>query len=136
MVKVNLAIIGGRDFNDYNYARSCINYIVSKYDFEITNIISGGASGADKLGEIYADEYKINKKIFIAKWDDISRSDSIIRTNSFGKKYDANAGFRRNTDIIVNSDVVIAFWDYNSKETKDSIEKSKKMNKFLIIFKY
>lgn len=43
------------------------------------------------------------------------------------------AGFIRNTDIITEADVIVAFWDNVSKGTADSIEKGKKLNKKIII---
>ncbi len=36
-------------------------------------------------------------------------------------KYGKSAGFRRNIDIVDNSDCVIAFWDGNSKGTLNSV---------------
>ena len=42
----------------------------------------------------------------------------------------------RNTQIIENADVVFAFWDGQSKGTKDSITKAKKLQKELHIISY
>ena len=42
----------------------------------------------------------------------------------------------RNTDIIKNSDFVFAFWDGKSKGTKDSIDKSKKLNIPIKVIRY
>ena len=39
------------------------------------------------------------------------------------------AGFMRNTDIINEAELVVAFWDGQSKGTKDSIDKAEKQNK-------
>ncbi len=39
------------------------------------------------------------------------------------------AGYVRNTDIVKNSDMIIAFWDGNSKGTKHTIGLAQKMGK-------
>ena len=42
----------------------------------------------------------------------------------------------RNTQIIENANMVFAFWDEQSKGTKDSITKAKKLQKELYIISY
>ena len=50
-----LIVAGGRDFKDYGLLRKSIDdYIVSRELLDMT-IISGGAIGADQLGEKYAE---------------------------------------------------------------------------------
>lgn len=115
---MNVAIVGSRSFNDYDKVKSFINRWKIFYSINIDCIISGGANGADKLGEKYAKEYNIEIKIFRPDWD------------TYGK----SAGFRRNIDIIKNCDVCFAFWDGNSKGTKHDIDLCKKMNKDCFIY--
>lgn len=112
---MKVAVIGSRSFNDYNELRRILNGLGY-----ITEIISGGADGADKLAEQYADEKGIPTKIFLPDW------------NKHGKI----AGFLRNTDIIENADIVVAFWDNQSKGTKDSIDKANKLNKKVIVIPF
>lgn len=114
----NLAIIGSRSFNNYTYAKKEILNIIQDNKIPITKIISGGASGADKIAEIFASKFNIPIEVLVADW-------------SKGKQ----AGVVRNTDIIKKSDYVIAFWDGISKGTLDSINKAKKLNKKLFIVK-
>ena len=109
---MKLAIIGSRTFTDYELLKEH----VSKID-NITEIISGGASGADKLGARYAQENNIVLTEFFPNW------------KVFGKQ----AGFIRNRDIIANCDSAIAFWDGKSKGTKNSIELAYKMKKSIKI---
>ena len=104
---MKVAVIGGRKFDDYERMKSILDLL------PITRIISGGARGADKLSERYATENNIPTKIYLPDWD------------LFGKK----AGFLRNTTIIENSDIVIAFWDGRSRGTRDSIGKANKLKK-------
>lgn len=130
----NIAIIGSRDFNDYDR----VNYVLSKVQngnpkWKLV-IISGGAKGADSLGEKWAEDNNCETIIFLPKWDDLTHPNARIKTNKFGKQYDANAGFRRNKDIVDNSDVVIAFWDGKSAGTKNSIDYANQIGKPVFIF--
>ena len=52
-----LAIVGSRDFEDYDVLKTFMvsNLNLDNYD----TIVSGGAKGADKLAEKFADEYKM-----------------------------------------------------------------------------
>lgn len=106
---MKLAIIGSRGFNDINLLNETLNPLV----FQIDLVISGGARGADKMGEEWAERHGIDTLIFPAEWD----------------KYGKLAGFRRNEDIIKNADTVIAFWDQKSKGTLHSINLAKELKK-------
>ena len=112
---MKLAVVGTRTFNNYWLLKEELN----KYD-SITEIISGGAKGADKLAEKYAKEYNISTKIFKASWD----------------KYGKSAGFFRNTEIWKYADEGIAFWDGVSPGTKHSVSLSQVFNKKLKVIKY
>jgi hypothetical protein len=111
---MKVAVIGGREFKDYELLKRTLE------PFLITKIISGGARGADKLSERYAKEKGLPTEIYLAQWD------------LFGKK----AGFLRNTTIIENSELVVAFWDSKSRGTRDSIGKANKLKKdtFIVYF--
>jgi len=111
---MNLGIVGSRDFNDYDKLKK---EILTLYSIDkIKCIVSGGANGADKLGERFAEEFNLKKRIFYPDW------------NKYGKR----AGFIRNKDIVDNSDKLIAFWDGKSKGTKLTIDLAK--DKINIIF--
>ena len=113
---MNIAIIGSRNFSNYSYMKE---NILNNIDVrEIDNIVSGGARGADSLGEQFAKEFNINTIIFKPDW------------NKYGKA----AGMIRNTDIINNCDIVFAFPIGESKGTYDSIKKAKKFNKKIYVF--
>ena len=77
-------------------------------------IVSGGAKGADKLGEQYAMDYGLKTKMFHADW-------------SKGKQ----AGPIRNAAMADYADALIAFWDGKSRGTANMIQNAK--NKGLII---
>ena len=117
---MNLAIIGSRTFNDYELLKQELKPFLD--DNEIKDnlkIVSGGAKGADTLGERWAKENNIEILIYLADW------------NKYGKK----AGFMRNYDIIKNCEAVIAFWDGISKGTAHSLKLAKEQNKFIKIIK-
>jgi hypothetical protein len=111
---MKVAVIGGRGFDNYELLKSTLD------QFIITRIVSGGAKGADKLSERYAKENNIPTEIYLPDWD------------LFGKK----AGFLRNTTIIENSELVVAFWNSKSRGTRDSIGKANKLKKntFIVYF--
>ena len=115
---MKVAIIGSRNFNNYKKLKTILSRIHSQK--EIKCIVSGGAKGADSLGEQWADENRIEKLIFLPDW------------NKHGKQ----AGFIRNVDIVKNADFVIAFWDGASKGTQHSINLCKKMNKQCFVINY
>lgn len=115
---IRLAIVGGRNFQDYDYMKRCIDQLRKEYS--VIGIISGGARGADTLGERYAREAGIDTRIFPADWD----------------RYGKSAGFRRNRDIVANCDAVAAFWDGRSKGTQNTIELARAAGKPVRIFKY
>lgn len=104
---MNLAIVGSRGFDDYKLFCSRITALIKKKG-QIEKIISGGAKGADSLAERYAQEHNIPTEIYLPDWD----------------KHGRGAGFIRNTSIINACDVLIAFWDGESKGTRDSISKA------------
>lgn len=114
---LKIIIAGSRDFNDYALLKSSIDNILCNYldyDFEF---VSGGARGADKLGEQYAIEAEYTPTIFKANWDE------------FGRK----AGFIRNTAMGNYADMLIAFPLGESKGTYHMINYMKKLGKIVYI---
>lgn len=117
-MNITLAVIGSRTFNNYQLLSDEIDKLASQYS--INKIVSGGAIGADTLGETYANINKIPIIIFKPDW----------------KTHGKAAGIIRNTDIINAADVVIAFWDGVSRGTKDSIDKAHKSGKIVVIVEF
>jgi hypothetical protein len=114
MIKVIIA--GGRDFNDLNLLFKNCEEILKEYS-EI-EIVSGGARGADKMGEYYANKKEYQIKRFPAQWE----------------KYGKSAGYIRNKEMSEYGDLLIAFWDGSSKGTKNMIDlaESKKIPTHII----
>lgn len=111
---MKVAVIGSRTFSDYKSLEKVLDSFPN-----IDLIVSGGAKGADTLAERYAYYHNIKKLIFKPEWD----------------KYGKSAGFKRNKDIVNASDIVIAFWDLQSRGTKSSIDYAKSKNKKVLIIK-
>lgn len=115
-----IAIVGGRDFWDYALMKQTVDAIISDNKISNVEIVSGGAKGADSLAERYAIEHNYPITIFYPDW------------NLYGK----SAGPIRNEQIVTHSDIVIAFWDGESKGTMSSIELTEYYGKKLYITNY
>lgn len=102
---MRLGVIGSRSFKNYDAMVECL----SIFD-NITEIVSGGARGADSIAERYAETHAIPLTIYEADWF------------TYGK----SAGVIRNKKIVDGSDVVVAFWDGESKGTKYTIDLCRK----------
>jgi hypothetical protein len=109
-------IAGCRDFKDYNLLKSKVD--AYREDHVITEVVCGGATGADALGENYAVQNGITVKGFPADW------------NKHGKA----AGPIRNRQMAEYADCLIAVWDGKSRGTKNMIDEMNKLMKpvFLI----
>jgi len=117
---MKVIIAGGREFKDYNKLKKAIEQ--SKFD--ITEVVSGGARGADSLGEQWASENNIPIKRFPAEWNNLKQAGAIVKTNQWKRKYNANAGFFRNEQMANYADGLIAVEGGNG--TADMIKRSKK----------
>lgn len=113
MIK-RVVIAGCRDYNNYNEAKEFIDFCLSNIRKENDIIIlSGGASGADAIGERYAKENGFKVEKYPAFWE----------------KYGRSAGPIRNRQMAEACDYVICFWDEKSKGTKSMINFTVKYNK-------
>jgi hypothetical protein len=115
---MKVIIAGGRYFDNYELLSTKCDKILQNQD-DVT-IISGGAKGADSLGEKYAKERGYTLEIFPAKWDE------------HGKK----AGIMRNVEMADNANSLIAFWDGNSRGTKHMIETATNKGLSVRVIKY
>ena len=113
---MKLAVVGSRTFKDYETVKVILDALREEVGFN--KICSGGAKGADDLGEKYAWQNDIPLEIFVPEWD----------------KHGKSAGFIRNVEIWDNSDFGVAFWDGKSKGTAHSFKLAKKQKKRLFVF--
>tara|TARA_R110000850_G_scaffold172924_3_gene298609 strand:- start:1004 stop:1354 length:351 start_codon:yes stop_codon:yes gene_type:complete len=112
-------IAGGRDFKNYELLDAEVSSFFSVMTSEAT-IISGGARGADDLGEDYAVENELRVVTFPADWG----------------KYGKSAGYRRNAEMADYSEALIAFWDGKSKGTKHMIDLALSKGLLVKVVKY
>lgn len=78
---------------------------IRKCGWQITTVISGGARGADRLGEQWARRHGIPVEVFPADWD----------------KHGKSAGYIRNKEMADKAEALIALWDGESRGTNDMI---------------
>lgn len=105
---MKVIIAGGRYFEDYKeLCFFCDKVLQNRINIEI---VSGGARGADTLGEKYALERDYNVKRFSAAWSKFGRS----------------AGVIRNAEMAKYATVLIAFWDGKSRGTRSMINLAEK----------
>jgi hypothetical protein len=81
---------------------------VRKCGWQITSIISGGARGADRLGEQWAWRHGIPLEVFPADWD----------------KWGKSAGYIRNEQMANKAEALIALWDGESLGTAHMIRQA------------
>lgn len=107
---MKVIIAGSRSFVDYTkLVEFCDSVLKDQTDI---TIVSGCARGADMLGQMYADEKGYPVLKYPADWD----------------KYGKSAGYLRNEEMAKVGDMLIAFWDGESKGTQHMINLGKKHN--------
>lgn len=102
-----LIIAGSRTFNDYDVLKKEVDEFLSEISaVEMPiEIVSGGATGADSLGERYAKERHLPIRVFKADWDKDGKA----------------AGPIRNKEMAKYSHGLVAFWDQKSSGTANMI---------------
>lgn len=112
-------IAGGRDFDDYQLLKSKMDGLLQNITDSIT-IVCGEAKGADSLGRRYAEERELQIQSFPANWAEQGKA----------------AGFIRNVEMAQNADVLVAFWDGESRGTKHMIETARKYGLQVRVIRY
>jgi len=132
---MKIAIVGSRTFSDEMMIRDCVNQLKEKYEDKLT-IVSGGAKdGADAYAKKYAIFFSIEYHEYNPAHTRKNQY-SIMPQSYFGKGYHPSHFFHRNTLIVKNSDVVIAFINPHTKSTgtRHTISEAEKINKPVLIF--
>lgn len=107
---MKIGVIGSRGLKVDNLGKYLPN--------EVTEIVSGGAKGIDTCAREYANANGIKLTEFLPEYD----------------KYGRSAPLKRNLQIIDYADLVVAFWDGQSRGTKYVIDNCKKRNKKVRVF--
>ena len=106
---MKLMVVGSRSITDFDLSP----YISEKVD----TIISGGASGVDRLAEVYADGHRLSKYIFRPRYG----------------LYGRCAPLKRNEEMVDMADAVLVIWDGHSKGTDYTIKYARKKGKPLTL---
>lgn len=118
--KYGVIIAGCRDFADYELLKEkCDFYLQNKKKEDIV-IVTGHVSGADALGERYAQERGFQLETYPADW----------------KAHGRAAGPIRNAQMASVAHALIAFWDGKSRGTKNMIDTAKKHNLHVAVVRY
>jgi hypothetical protein len=106
---MKVIIAGGRNIT----FPSEILRAVKDSGFEITEVVCGGARGADELGKLWASAHDIPVKFFLAAWD----------------LYGKSAGYKRNVEMGNYADAAIVVWDGKSKGSGHMVNIMAKLKK-------
>lgn len=120
LTTVKVIIAGGREFDDYDYMRRCLDGLKAIYFDHIIEVVSGAARGADKLGERWAEEQGFTIHSRPADW----------------KRYKNRAGPIRNEEMADESHVLCSFWDGDSRGTRHMIGAALRKGLEVHVFRY
>lgn len=84
-----------------------------------TEIVSGTARGADKLGEAWAERHGVPVKLFPADWDGLGRG----------------AGYRRNEQMAIYADACVILWDGISRGSQHMAKFAKSQGLKVLVVK-
>ena len=120
ITKYKVIVAGCRDFADYELLKEKCDFYLQNQKPEIIVIVSGHASGADTLGERYAQERGYETEVYPADWKTNGRA----------------AGPIRNAQMAAVADALIAFWDGKSRGTKNMIDTATKRGLQVAVVRY
>lgn len=119
---MKLIIAGSRTFTDYNHLVFSILHYEPDMPGPITEVVTGGAIGADLLGEQWAIESGINCTKFFPKYDEPYTPGKL-------------APLIRNRQMAEYGDALLALWDGMSGGTANMIANMCLLNKPVFVVK-
>lgn len=133
LIMYRVIIAGGRDFDDYYLLEDNVmewildTYLSGHYEDGkcIIEFISGKAKGADTLGEKFAKKHDYKITLFPADWNQYGKAAGPIRNRQMAE-YAAQA----------DKGVLFAFWDGESRGTKNMIDLAKQYGLDVHIINY
>ena len=111
---MKVIVAGGRDFKNYKLLKCTLDSFQQEYG-NITEVVSGGARGSDKLGEQYANENNIPIKRFVPDWEGLGKKAGHVRNRKMGDYAKEHNG------------MLVAFWDKHSRGTQGMIDYATKI---------
>jgi hypothetical protein len=106
---MKVIIAGSRSIED----KEVVLQAIADSKFTITEVISGGAKGVDRMGEEWAEEQGIPFRVIRTGW----------------KRGGRGGGFVNNEDMADQAEALIAVYDGESKGTKHMIDTMRKRGK-------
>ena len=120
ITKYKVVVAGCRDFADYELLKEKCDFYLQNKKPGIIVIVSGHASGADTLGERYAQERGYETEVYPADWKTNGRA----------------AGPIRNAKMASVAHTLIAFWNGKSRGTKNMIDTATKRGLQVAVVRY
>ena len=120
---MRVIIAGGRDFTNVNVMAETLNNLQDVdhvIEIEKLTLICGMARGADLTAYKLFREVGLPVEAYPADWD----------------QYGKQAGFIRNTQMAGVADMLIAFWDGQSRGTAHMIDTARKHKLNVLVFDY
>lgn len=102
---MKIAVVGSRTWHERSVIEEVLDRALERYGAELA-IVSGGARGADSIGEDWARRNGVPITVHLPDWS----------------RYGRSAGFRRNELIVRDADCVLAFQMAGSRGTQHSID--------------
>lgn len=117
---MKLIIAGGRDFDNRDLLYNTLD-LLSQLEFKpITQVITGGAKGADELGKQWAKDRGHDHLEINADWHTLGKA----------------AGPIRNTKMAEIGEALVAFWNGESSGTGNMISTAKSRQLFTRVIPY
>jgi hypothetical protein len=110
---MKVIIAGSQTFTDYQ----CLCQVLAPDRHRITQVLTGGAHGAEQLGYRWAWKHQITHQLFRADWE------------RFGK----SAGVRRNYQMAQAGDLLLAFWDGQSPGIAHLVQCMRQVGKPVVV---
>ena len=110
---MKIVIAGSRSFHDYQLLCQTLAPDKSR----ITQVLTGGARGADQLGYRWAWKHAIKHQLFRADWE----------------RFGQSAGTRRNHQMAQAGDLLVCFWDGGSTGSAHMINCMQQLGKPCVI---
>lgn len=106
---MKIGIVGSRSITDYSEFMNVMRSAPENWQQSWESFFSGGADGVDTMAEKYARDNKYPIEVIEPDYGDWSGG---------------HPAKVRNTDIVEESDAIIAVWDGTSNGTRDTIDKA------------
>jgi len=117
-MRTKVIVAGGRHFDNSSLLEETLDKLLVNLDR--VEIVSGGCTGADYLGEDYAQKRGYDVTVFQADWE----------------TYRKSAGPIRNREMCQYADCLVAFWDGKSKGTANVIEEANNLGLKVRVIRY